>query len=162
MDTLERCTELLDKNHILYIHSRPRRSHVSAKQKHLYADAKPVIVGSGDFLAMFVLPADRVLDLERLAVSLGLKQVRTASMEEIRKLFPDIEAGSSAPFGELFHLPVYLDERLTRHKYITFHIGPNRDSIYMRVDDYVRLVRPRILRVAYPEQQPVEQKERRS
>jgi len=156
MATLQRCTELLDRKCIPYTHTRHAnayRAREVAAAEHLppYKLAKTVIFCGDNFYAMAVLPADCMLDLDELAISLGLQRVRLATEGEIVRLFPDGEVGAMPPFGDLFNLPVYLDERLTKEKHIVFNAGTHRDAIHMRLDDYVRVARPLILRFAYPE-----------
>ena len=156
MATLQRCTELLDRKRIPYTHTRHAnayRAREVAAAEHLppYKLAKTVIFCGDSFYAMAVIPADCMLDLDELAISLGLQRVRLATEGEIVRLFPNAEVGAMPPFGDLFNLPVYLDERLTKEKHIVFNAGTHRDAIHMRLNDYVRVARPLILRFAYPE-----------
>ena len=81
----------------------------------------------------------------------GLGRVRLATEGEIVKLFPDTEVGAMPPFGELFNLPVYLDEGLAREKHVVFAAGTHRDAIHMRMDDYLGISEPMITRLACPE-----------
>jgi len=100
---------------------------------------------------MAVLPAYSMLDLDELTANLGLGRVRLATEGEIVKLFPDSEVGAMPPFGELFNLPVYLDEGLAREKHVVFAAGTHRDAIHMRMDDYLGIAEPMITRLACPE-----------
>ena len=47
--------------------------------------------------------------------------------------------GAVPPFGNLFGLPVLVDEALTRSPEIAFNAGSNAVSMTMRSDDFVRL-----------------------
>jgi Ala-tRNA(Pro) deacylase len=156
MATLQRCTELLDRKHIHYTHTRHAnayRAREVAAAEHLppYKLAKTVIFCGDSFYAMAVLPADCMLDMDELATALGLQRVRLATEGEIVRLFPGTEVGAMPPFGELFNLPVYLDERLAKENHIVFSAGTHRDAIHMRLDDYVRVAKPLITGFAYPE-----------
>jgi len=156
MATLQRCTDLLDRGRIHYTHAHHAnayRAREVAAVEHLppYKLAKTVIFCGDGFYAMAVLPGDCILDLVELAISLGLQSVRLATEGEIVRLFPGAEVGAMPPFGELFNLPVYLDGRLTREKHIVFKAGTHGDAIHMRLDDYVQVARPLIMRFAYPE-----------
>jgi Ala-tRNA(Pro) deacylase len=156
MGTLQRCTELLERRHIHYTHTRHAnayRAREVAAAEHVPSSklAKTVIFCGDSFYAMAVLPADCMLDLDELAVRLGLQRIRLATEGEIIRLFPGTEVGAMPPLGELFALPVYLDERLAKEKHIVFNAGTHRDAIHMRLDDYVRLAQPLILRFAYPD-----------
>lgn len=48
------------------------------------------------------------------------------------------------PFGELYGLPVYLDESLADAPEIIFSAGTLSDSVRMGNADFVHLVKPRI------------------
>jgi Ala-tRNA(Pro) deacylase len=154
--TLQRCTELLDRRHIHYTHTHHANAYTArevAAAEHVapYKLAKTVIFCGDSFYGMAVLAADCMLDLDELGARLGLQRVRLATEGEIVRLFPGTEVGAMPPLGGLFALPVYLDERLVRQKHIVFSAGTHRDAIHMRLDDYVRLAQPVILRFAYPE-----------
>jgi Ala-tRNA(Pro) deacylase len=155
MTNLQSCTELLDKNHVHYMYSRHAKAYrarefASAEQIPAHIVAKVVVFCCEDCFGMAVLPADCIVDLEKLAIGLGTRHVRLATEEEIAMYFPAAKLGALPPFGELFYLPVYMDERLAREKYIAFNGGTPRDSIYMTVESYVRVARPLILRFARP------------
>jgi len=96
--------------------------------------------------AIALMPADRELDLEELADHLGVSKIRLATESEVAKLAPDSEVGAMPPFGTLFNMPVYIDQRLGGEKFIVFSAGTHRDAIHMRLGDYLRLADPLILR----------------
>jgi Ala-tRNA(Pro) deacylase len=48
------------------------------------------------------------------------------------------------PLGELYGLPVYVDESLSVDKEIIFSAGTHRDAIRMNYDDFVKLARPTV------------------
>jgi len=155
MATLERCTGLLDRRHIDYTHTHHANAYTArevAAAEHVspHKFAKSVIFFADGFYGMAVLGADCMLDLDELGVRLGLRRIRLASEGEIIRLFPGTEVGAMPPLGELFALPVYLDERLAKQKNIVFAAGTHRDAIHMRLEDYVRLAQPVIMRFGYP------------
>jgi Ala-tRNA(Pro) deacylase len=123
----------------------------AAEHVPAYRLAKTVVFCGDKFYGMAVLPADCMLDLDELTANLGLGRVRLATEGEIVRLFPDSEVGAMPPFGELFNLPVYLDERLAAEKYVVFAAGTHRDAIHMRMDDFVGIAEPTITRLACPE-----------
>jgi len=57
-------------------------------------------------------------------------------------LFPDCQPGAVPPFGELYGLPVYLDEALTGIREIVFSAGTLSDGVRMSNADFTRLVKP--------------------
>lgn len=156
MTTLQRCIEFLDRNWVRYVHTthaNAYRARDVAIAEHVPTNelAKTVIFCGDGFYAMAVLPADCMLDLEELATRFGLQRLRLATEAEIGKLFPDSEVGAMPPLGKLFNLPVYMDERWAREKYIVFNAGTHRDAIHMRLADYLRLAKPLMTRFARPE-----------
>ncbi len=156
MTTLQRCIKFLNKNQVSYthtVHPNAYRAREVASVEHLapYQLAKTVVFCGDDCYAMAVLPADCMVDVDDLAAGLGLANVRLATEAEIAKLFPNAELGAMPPLGKLFNLPVYVDERLAREKYIVFNAGTHRDAIHMSFADYLRVADPLVRRFANPE-----------
>jgi Ala-tRNA(Pro) deacylase len=71
-----------------------------------------------------------------------LSRLRLATEEELGKLFPDCERGAMAPFGALFGLPVYVDNRLAEQEMIELTGGTHRDSLRMPYREFARLADP--------------------
>lgn len=106
--------------------------------------AKVVMLQVDGAPAMIVLPAHHRVDFARLHDELGAKQVRMCNEDEMRQLFPDCEVGAEPPFGNLYGVPVYLSDAMKDDLFITFNAGTHEDVIRMRLEDYVRLAKPRI------------------
>ncbi len=107
--------------------------------------AKVVMVKVDDQPAMAVLPADHRLDLERLREVLGARKVHLMAEPEFEALFTDCEVGAMPPFGNMYQLPLYVDQRLAENKWILFNAGTHQEGIKMAFQDYERLVRPILL-----------------
>ena len=99
---------------------------------------------------MFILPADCVLDLYRVVRITGDGRARIECEFEFTRLFPDSEPGAMPPLGPLYHMPGYLDVRLTVHPEIVFNACDHRTSIKMRTRDYLRIASPQIGDFASP------------
>lgn len=110
--------------------------------------AKPVLVSVGGQLAMVVVPAPITVDLDRLSQVLGDNEVRLASEVEFVSVFPDCEPGAEPPFGGLYGVPVFLDERLRARERLVCRDGSHTQTIALTVNDYVRVVGPEIIDVA--------------
>lgn len=109
--------------------------------------AKVVMVKSGGRHLMTVLPADHQIDLEKVGKAIG----KTASLdreEEFKSLFPDCATGAMPPFGNLYGLPTYVDNRLAQEDYIVFEAGTHTDAIKMSYRDYEKIVKPQVEDVA--------------
>jgi Ala-tRNA(Pro) deacylase len=72
--------------------------------------------------------------------------VRLAHEDEFAARFPDCLLGAMPPFGNLYDVPVYLDEALANVPEIVIQAGSHTDSIKIRYIDYQRLVKPHVAR----------------
>ena len=85
-----------------------------------------------------VLPGARRVDNARLRAVLGVRTLRFATPEELLALTGCVP-GAVPPFGNLFGLPVLVDEALAERNEIAFNAGSNAVSIVMRGDDFLQL-----------------------
>lgn len=144
--------QFLDEHRVRYEtirHSPTYTSQKTAAAAHVPGKelAKTVMVRVDGQLAMAVLPAPMHVDLKRLGAAIGAK-VTLASETEFREQFPDCEVGAMPPFGNLYGLQVYADERLLEDEAITFNACTHTDLLQVPVADYVKLVRPQVLAFA--------------
>jgi Ala-tRNA(Pro) deacylase len=143
----ERLEQYLAEHSIPYTTEQHRRAysaqqiaaieHVSGKQF-----AKVVMVVADGKPAMMVVPASNWLRLDHASAALGARQVRLASEEEFAPLFPDCEVGAMPPFGNLYDVPVYVDDHLPANDEIVLQAGTHTETIRMRYADFERLARP--------------------
>ena len=103
--------------------------------------AKPVIVNADGKLIMTVLPANRLLDLEKVKATLGCEDVRLAREEEFAPIFDDCERGAEPPFGNLYGLPTIVDVDLTTEEMI-FNAGSHTETMKIPTIEYLGLVHP--------------------
>lgn len=115
-------------------------AHISGREL-----AKSVIVKLDGDLAMTVLPASYQVDLEALRYATGVQEAELASESEFKRHFPDCETGAMPPFGNLYGIPVYVDETLAEDREIAFNAGSHFELIKMAYDDFVRLVKPEVM-----------------
>jgi len=104
--------------------------------------AKVVMVVADGHNVMLVLPAPKRVDLHKAAAALGATNVRLTHEQEFAGLFPDCEAGAMPPFGNLYGLPVYVDEALSQDEVIAFQAGTHTDTMSLKYGDFERLVKP--------------------
>jgi Ala-tRNA(Pro) deacylase len=105
--------------------------------------AKTVVLRAGEQTLLAVLPASYHINLEKLAAIAGAP-LRLAEKQECNTVFPDCEPDAVPPFGELYGLPVYLDEALAEDPEIVFSAGTLCNAIRMGNLDFIRLAKPRI------------------
>jgi Ala-tRNA(Pro) deacylase len=149
MSIPKQITEFLDSRHVWYQYSTHSPAytaqglahvqHVSGKEL-----AKVVMVKADNNMVMAVVPASHRVDLDKFAELLQAKSLRLATEEEFRNCFPDCELGAMPPFGNLYHLDVWMDSALQAHPNIVFNAGTHVEAIQMSFADFERLVMPKI------------------
>ncbi len=110
--------------------------------------AKVVMVKADDQDVMTVLSAADKLSLNKLKNLIGAKEVRLASEEEFKALFPDCEVGAMPPFGSLYRVPFFVDMGLAENKFIIFNAGTHRESVKISYKDYAKIAQPEIVQFA--------------
>lgn len=113
----------------------------------LEAGAKALVVRADERFVHCVLPAHLRADNALLRGLVGTRKLRFATPEELQAL-TGCAPGAVPPFGNLFGLPVLVDEALCRNERVAFNAGSNAVSITMRCDDMVRLAGAKICKFA--------------
>lgn len=144
----DRLSELLRQNDVRFdvIRHEPVFTSEEAAQVRgtsLASGAKALICKLDDYFVMFVLPADRKLDSKTARKHLKARSMRFASRDEVLGL-TGLTPGSIPPFGSLFDLQTYCDQRLCDESVINFNAGDHAISISMTSDEYVRFEKPEI------------------
>jgi Ala-tRNA(Pro) deacylase len=115
----------------------------AARGTPLASGAKALVCKADDRFVMIVLPADRKLASKAVRKAAGIKSLRFASREEVEQL-TRLAPGSIPPFGSLFGLATWCDERLAEHSRINFNAGDHAISISMTYADYVAAEQPKL------------------
>jgi Ala-tRNA(Pro) deacylase len=149
MSIVNRLKQYLDENKIKYtwmVHSKAYTAQEVAQTMHVPGKelAKTIVVKADEEFMMAVLPAPYHVDLTRLKKAIGARHLELASEAEFTSLFPECEIGAMPPFGNLYLLPVYVSEQLTKDKEIVFNAGTHTDAIRMKYDNFAELVRPKV------------------
>ena len=110
---------------------------------------KVVMVLADGELVMLAMPAPYQVDLDRVGEMLGATVVRLANEEEFASAFPDCEIGAMPPFGNLYDLPVYVDEALAEDETVVVQAGTHSDTMRLEYADFERLVEPTVVGFAY-------------
>ena len=147
---VKKLKEFLDREKVKYVsivHSPAYTAQEVAASAHITGKelAKTVIVKLDGTLAMAVLPANRKIVLQDLREVTGSDQVKFASEDEFKKLFPDCETGAMPPFGNLYGMDVYVAESLCGSEEIVFNAGSHTEAMKMAYADFERLAHPRVL-----------------
>jgi Ala-tRNA(Pro) deacylase len=104
--------------------------------------AKVVMLRVGDDLAMAVLRAPDHVSIGKARIVFGREDVRIASELDFQETFPDCELGTAPPFGHLYGLLTYVDERLLEANDIICAAGSHTTSMQLATDDWYKLVEP--------------------
>lgn len=107
--------------------------------------AKTVIVKADGRLLMAVLPSTDQVHVDELKKALGAKDVQLAGESEVKSAFPDCETGAMPPFGNLYNMEVFVNERLREDEQIVFNAGTHDEVMRMSYRDFDRLVHPQVL-----------------
>jgi Ala-tRNA(Pro) deacylase len=146
-----RLKEYLDRNKVKYVsirHSTAYTAQEIAASAHVKGRnlAKSVVVRLDGKMALAVLPAKYQIELDRLREVAGAGKVVLAEEQEFTEKFPGCETGAMPPFGNLYDLPVYVDETLTRDEEIAFNACSHTELIQIAYADFARLVEPKTAR----------------
>lgn len=138
----------LDVKHIPYsmiFHAPADSAQMAASAMHLpgKAVAKAVALRAGEREILAVLPASHRINFQKLSAIAGA-EVRLMDEDAFSELFPDCERGVISPFGELYGVPVYLDEALAEDPEIILSAGTHCDCVRMVSVDFVQLAEPQI------------------
>lgn len=150
---VEKLKRFLDEHQVRYVsiaHSPAYTAQEVAASAHISGKevAKTVMVHVDGRLAMAVLRATDRVDTDQLRSGLGAQQVALAGEEDFAGNFPGVDPGAMPPFGNLYEMPVYVDETLTHDEQIAFNAGSHAELIRLAYADYERLVEPKVLRFA--------------
>jgi len=150
---VERLKGFLDENGVKYVsmsHSEAFTAQEIAAAAHVPGKemAKTVMVKVGGELAMVVLPAPDKVSIDRLQQVTGAQDVELASEDEFSDLFPSCEVGAMPPFGNLWDMTVFVDERLRENEQIAFNAGSHTELVKLPYGDYERLVEPVVAQVS--------------
>jgi Ala-tRNA(Pro) deacylase len=104
--------------------------------------AKTVMVKLDGELAMAVLPAPDQVSLSRLKKIAGAKNVEVAAEQDFADRFPGCELGAMPPFGNLWELAVFVDQRLREDEQIVFNAGSHTELMKLSYSEFERLVKP--------------------
>jgi Ala-tRNA(Pro) deacylase len=144
----KRLIDCLDENkvnHEILRHPEAVTAQRIAEAEHVKGrhHAKVVMLKSGGQHLMAVLPAEHLIDLEKLATFVG-KDVSFESEQEFESLFPDCAVGAMPPFGNLYGVATYVDKSLAKEDYIVFEAGTHTEAIKLSYHDYEKIVKPQV------------------
>lgn len=146
MDLHQKLIDFLDQNSISYRRLTHAEVHTSAeaaairgtlpsqgaKAMLFFADKKPILI---------VLSGDLKISNSLFKKQFNIKDLRLATVTEVESITGTL-VGAVPPFGNLFNVPVYVDDQLLNQPQIAFNAGLRTVSVIMKADDFVALVHP--------------------
>ncbi len=153
MAVSEKLKQYPDDNNIEYTvltHPRAYTAQEIAAALHVPGKemAKTIVVKCGIEYVMIVLPASYKLSFEDMKSFFHTENIEFAPEDTFHLLFPDCEVGAMSPFGNFYHMPVYMAMSLEADKEIAFNAGTHTDSIKMKMDDFMNLTHPTIAKLS--------------
>lgn len=130
--------------------ARTSEEAADVRGTRLEQGAKALVVRAEDRFVHCVLPAHRRADNAALRAIVGTRKLRFATPEELAALTGCVP-GAVPPFGNLFGLPVLVDEALCANERVVFNAGSRGVSVTMRSDDLVRVAGATVCRFAVRE-----------
>jgi Ala-tRNA(Pro) deacylase len=148
--------EFLNSQQVKYVmlsHSPAYTAQEVAASAHVRGKdlAKTVMVTLDGRMAMAVLPASRKVGFDLLREASGAENVQLAGERAFSDMFPGCEVGAMPPFGNLYGMDVYVSKLLAEDTEIAFNAGSHTELVRMGYADFVRLVNPKVVRLAFGE-----------
>ena len=146
---VDRLKKFLEENDVRFVtikHSPAFTAQEIAALAHVPGKevAKTVMVKLDGTMAMVVLPAPDHVSANRLKEFSGAEEVELASEDEFADLFPKCEVGAMPPFGNLWDMDVFVDQRLREDEQIVFNAGTHTELVRLAYADFERLVKPTV------------------
>lgn len=152
MPILKNLEDFLKKNGAQYevnIHSEAYTAQEIAARQHVPGRmlAKVVMLRAGEQFHMLVISANCKVDFLKAKKLFDAPDVRLATEDEFKNLFPGCEVGAMPPFGNIYGLKVYVDSEISKNAEMVFNAGSHIESIKMKYADFERLVKPEKIEV---------------
>lgn len=142
-DTVDFALTLSEVDYQILRHQHSSTSAESAHKARVaegeVAKAVALTDGLGPLLA--VMPANRVLDLERLRSLLHRPGLEMMTEEELGRVFFDCEQGAVPPLGPDYRVPTVVDKALMRREDIYFEAGDHEELVHVDRTAFRKLLR---------------------
>lgn len=145
-EIFQQITQLLEAvpaDYQTYEHQAVYTSEDAAKIRGttLAQGAKALVVITDKEPAMLVISAKTSVDSKSFKKQFSIKNLRMAKPEEVLEL-TGLKVGSIPPFGSLFGMPTYVDDKLSKNKEIAFNAGLHTKSLKVKYSDWLQAEHP--------------------
>jgi Ala-tRNA(Pro) deacylase len=146
---VKKLKEYLDSMNVKYAtinHALAYSTQQTAASAHIRGKelAKTVMIKIDGKMAMVVLPASFKVDLDLVKKTAGARTVDLATETEFKNLFPECDVGAMPPFGNLYGMDVYAEQKLAEDQDIAFNAGSHLELMKLAYKDFERLVKPKM------------------
>jgi aspartyl-tRNA synthetase len=126
-----------------YEHQAVKTSEEAAKIRNtpLSWGTKAILLFGDDKPLMAAVTGDTKIDTKVLKTIIGVKDLRMATPEEVLEV-THVGIGAVPPFGHIFGIPLYVDERVKENDTVVFNAGLHTKSIQMKAVDYLKIANP--------------------
>ncbi len=128
--------EILRHQHTSTSAETAHKAHVAEGE---LAKAVALKDGLGPLLA--VMPADRILDVDRLRELLHRPGLELMTEEELGRVFFDCEQGAVPPLGPDYRVPTVVDRALMDKDDVYFEAGDHEELIHVDRTGFRKLLR---------------------
>jgi len=140
-EVTKRITELLrakgmDFEKLEHVPVTTSDAAAGARASRLSQGAKAIVVKADDRYYHLIISAAVRLDNKKLRKILGTRRARFARAEELMELTGCLP-GAVPPFGNIFDLPVLMDDALLSEEIVYFNCGSHTVSLRMSCSDLV-------------------------
>jgi prolyl-tRNA editing enzyme YbaK/EbsC (Cys-tRNA(Pro) deacylase) len=148
---LDQIRDLLRSHAIEFreLHHEPTRtSEDSARVRgeDLRIGGKALLIKVDNEFRLFVLSAPLRVDSQAIRAHLDARRTRFATPQELAEL-TGLAPGAVPPFGRpILPFPLYVDPSVTENDRIAFNAGSLTDSMFLKVEDYLRVAQPEVFR----------------
>ncbi len=141
-------TALLKKNSCIfesYEHEPVKTSEEAAKIRNtpLHEGAKALVMFADEKPVMLTLPADLKVDTKMFKNAFDIRDLRMASPDEVKNI-TGVPIGAVPPFGNIFSIPLYVDEAMRDNDEIAFNAGLHTKSVRMKEKDFEKVAHPTV------------------
>ena len=138
--------KFLDSNKVKYKvvdHKKVYTALNEAETQHLNEKtvAKTVLVKTDKDYTIVVVPAAKHVDFNKVKKALAAKKVSMAKESDMAKVLKT-KIGLVHPFGNLYKLPVLIDNSLLKQKTFIASAGSYTQSIEIKPKDFEKLAHP--------------------
>lgn len=148
---LQQIRELLGKAGVEYreLHHEPTPTSEDAARVRgveLGIGGKALLLKVGKEFRLFVLSAARKIDSPAIKSHFRVRKTRFATADELKDL-TGLAPGAVPPFGKpLLPFDLFVDTSILANEMIAFNAGSLTDSIFLSVEDYLRVAQPSVFR----------------